>query len=59
MTLSLATGRIATDEDRQRLQKKFDEEGWRLFDDRWVRQRVRELANQDYEDDLAVLVAKL
>jgi hypothetical protein len=57
--LGLATSKVASDKDRQRLQEKFHEEGWRLFDDCWIRQRVRELADQDYEDDLAVLVAKL
>jgi len=57
--MGLAAANVASDRDRERLQAKFNQEGWRFFDDRWIRQRVRELADQDYVDDLAVLVAKL
>lgn len=55
----LVTGKIATDTDRSKLHKLFNENGWMLRDEPWIRQELEKLAKKGYENDIAIVVAKL
>lgn len=57
--LGLATGNIARRSDRAALRTHFDEHGWRLLDDTWVRDQLAATSKQGYENDVAIVVAKI
>lgn len=57
--LCLACGRIATDSDRTALHKHFAEKGWELWDESWLRERLKRMSNQSYENQVSAVVAKL
>jgi len=57
--LCLVAGRIATEQDRLKLAKKFDDARWQLWDDTWIRGTLTEIANLGYEDDVSAVVAKI
>lgn len=57
--LGLATGKIAGGSDRAALLAQFDQQGWRLLDDAWVRQKLAATSTQGYENEVAIVVAKL
>jgi len=57
--LGLATGNIAKRTDRAGLQALFEKENWRLLDDDWVRERLKDTAGAGYENDVAIVVAKI
>jgi len=59
VTLCLATGKIATSTDRRGLAAMFRQKGWLLFDDAWVRMKLRDTASAAYENDVALVVAKV
>ena len=59
ITLCLATGKIAKRTDRGGLKQHFQDNGWLLFDDEWVRERLGNTANAGYENEVAYVVAKL
>lgn len=59
ITLCLATGKIASRTDRDGMTKHFQDNGWLLFDDEWVRERLGKTANAGYENDVSYVVAKL
>ena len=56
---ALVTGKIATDRDRRSLHRFFEEQGWLLFDEYWVKSRLENLAKKGYENEVAIIVAKL
>lgn len=55
----LVAGRIATESDCKKLHQYFEEQGWLLYDDKWIRQGLEKASAGSYEDDIAVIVAKL
>lgn len=57
--LALATGKIAKVTDRDALNAWFDSNGWILFDDHWVQEKLQELKDSRYENDIAFVAAKL
>lgn len=57
--LCLACGRIATDIDREGLRKHFDEQGWELWDETWLRDRLKHMSTGGYENQISAVVAKL
>lgn len=59
MKLCLACRRIATDTDRSGLHKHFDEKGWELWDEPWLRERLKCMSTQSYENQVSAVVAKL
>ncbi|TXT29235.1 MAG: hypothetical protein FD138_2451 [Planctomycetota bacterium] len=59
ITLCLATGKIAGRTNRGGLKQHFQDNGWLLFDDEWVRERLGNTANTGYENEVAHVVAKL
>ena len=44
---------------REELRSHFAENGWDLYDDEWLRDRLREVANGGYENQVSAVVAKL
>lgn len=57
--LCLACGRIPSEADRGALHTRFSEAGWELWDEHWLRDRLREMANRGYENQVAAVVSKL
>jgi hypothetical protein len=55
----LVTGKIYSESNREKLRQLFNEQGWLLFDDLWVKDRLSRIAKIGYEDNMAVIVAKL
>src|SRR5574340_1187006 len=56
---ALAAGRIYSDYDREMLHEYFEQHHWLLFDEAWIDEKMRLLATLGYEDDIAIIVAKL
>ncbi len=59
VTLCLAAGHIASSTDRTELARHMRRNGWRLFDEPWIEDRLRAAANAKYENDIAYVVAKI
>jgi hypothetical protein len=59
VTLCLAVGKIASGTDAEGLDARFKSEGWRLFTDVWIRDRLLKASGQGYENDIAFVVSKL
>ena|SRR5947209_54049 len=57
--LCLACGRIASPADREGLKARFAAEGWELWDEPWLRQRLKEMSDGGYENQVSAVVAKL
>jgi len=57
--LSLACGRIASSSDRRDLHKHFAENGWDLWDEQWLQQRLQIMSERGYENQVSAVVAKL
>ena len=55
----LAAGKIATEGDRKSIHQYFDQQGWLLYDDEWIKKQLIAASTGGYEDDIAILVAKL
>jgi len=59
ISLCLACGRIASELDRKGLSKRFAEECWELWDEAWLRARLKEMASGGYENQVSAVVSKL
>lgn len=57
--LCLATGKIASENDRDELEELFEEKGWGLFTDDWIKKELIELSNSGYENEVAMVVTKI
>lgn len=57
--LCLACGRIASESDRAALQEHFQANGWELWDEAWLRARLKAVADSGYENQISAVVAKL
>jgi hypothetical protein len=55
----LVAGKIASNKDRAALHTYFDGKGWLLFDETWLQKKLVSLAELGYENDTAIMVAKL
>ena len=58
-TFKVSHGRIATDAGRQGLQKRFAQEGWELWNEAWLRDKLRNMADGGCENQVSAVVAKL
>ncbi len=56
---SLAAGKIRNDADRATIRKHFEAQGWDLWDEQWLRERLQRMAQQGYENQVSAVVAKL
>jgi hypothetical protein len=59
ITLCLACGRIASDADRRKLHDHFQAQNWLLWDEDWLRQRLKQMADGGYENQVSAVVSKL
>jgi hypothetical protein len=59
VTLCLAAGKIASDQDRLKLQSHFLANGWVLWDDKWLRNALSSVALRGYENEVPAIMAKL
>ena len=57
--LCLAAGKVARRTDRDAMARCFEQNGWRLLDDRWIRSELRKTADADYENEIAFVVSKI
>jgi hypothetical protein len=57
--LCLACGRIATDADREGLRKHFAEKAWELWDEAWLREKLKAMSERGYENQVSAVVSKL
>ena len=57
--LSLAAGKVRNDGDRAAIHAYFEEQGWELWDEAWLRERLRSMAQQGYENQVSAVVSKL
>jgi len=57
--LALAIGKKAKATDRELLKNWFATNKWTLFDDEWVHDRLRNLKDSKYENDIAYVATKL
>ena len=55
----LVTGNIFNHKEREEICAHFAREGWLLFDENWVKNGLLALANSGYDNDVAVITAKL
>ena len=55
----LVTGNIFNHKERDEIRAHFAREGWLLFDEFWVKKGLLALANSGYDNDVAVITAKL
>lgn len=59
MNLCLACGKIASDKNREGLKKLFKKQGWELWDEKWLKEKLGHMAAQGYENQVSSVVAKL
>ncbi|MGF6428357.1 hypothetical protein [Bradyrhizobium elkanii] len=59
VALCLACGRIASESDRQMIKAHFAEQGWQLWDEYWLRDRLKDMAAGGYENQISAVVSKL
>ena len=59
VVLGLACGRVRSQKDREKLAEIFAAKGWQLFDDEWVKASLHEMAEESFENNAAVMTAKL
>jgi hypothetical protein len=57
--LSLACGKVRNETDRAAIRKHFTAQGWELWDEAWLRERLQRMAQQGYENQVSAVVAKL
>lgn len=55
----LVAGNIVNNNDRKKLHAHFEQRGWMLYDEFWVKKGLLALAKIGYDNDVAVLTAKL
>jgi hypothetical protein len=56
--LSLACGKVR-DRDRDWLRQHFKAQGWELWDEPWLRERLKLMSERGYENQVSAVVAKL
>ncbi len=59
VVLALAAGRFATEADRVAVRCHFEENGWELFDDKWLCEQLIEMSKGSYENETDAVVSKI
>ena len=57
--LALVCGKIVRERDRHLLKEHFEKNGWRLWDDAWLTEKLAEMSKGGYENSSVAVVAKL
>ncbi len=55
----LVAGKVKTSKDRESLKDYFDTKGWLFKDESWLKSGLKKSAAMQYEDDVAMIVAKI
>lgn len=45
--------------EKSRVKAHFDENGWLLFDNEWIKEKLKRVSKIGYEDNIAVIVSKI
>lgn len=56
---ALAAGRIKSEADKKAIRSRFAKNGWELWDDVWLKDRLRKMSEGGYEDQISAVVTKL
>jgi hypothetical protein len=59
IVLCLAAGNIATAKDKEELTSLFKRRKWLLFDDSWLRGKLKDVSDTKYENEIAAIIAKI
>jgi len=59
LNYALAAGKIHFSEDESKIRDYFSKKGWKLFSPRQIKERIKELAEKGWEDNLITITAKL
>jgi|SRR5271165_1706944 len=57
--VSLACGKMKSEKDRTAVRAHFEAQGWELWDEPWLKERLKRMAKQGYENQVSAVVAKL
>ena len=57
--LCLAVGKVAGEGSRRELHRHFEQQGWILWDDRWIREELQRTAESSYENQVPLIVTKI
>lgn len=57
--LALVCGKIVREQDRQLLRAHFEKNAWLLWDDEWLKERLRSMSRGGYENSPVAVVSKL
>ena len=57
--LALVCGKIVSAQDRQLLRSHFEKNGWILWDDEWLKQKLKAMSESGYENSPVAVVSKL
>ena len=57
--LLLAAGMVRNETGRAAIRAHFERQGWELWDEPWLRERLQRMAQQGYENQVSAVVAKL
>jgi hypothetical protein len=57
--LSLACGKIKNDADGAIIRSHCEGQGWDVWDEPWLRERLRQMAEQGYDNQVSAVLAKL
>ena len=57
--LSLACGKVRSEQDRAAIRSIFTEQGWEFWDEAWLQDRLERMAQQGDENQVSAIVAKL
>ena len=59
ITLGLAASKFKSKEDRELTTAHFNERGWILWDDTWLLDRLRKMAQRGYENNTVRVIARV
>lgn len=59
LTYCLVAGKVFSEKDKTSLRKYFDQKGWLFYDNGWLKERLKTASDSRYEDDIAMIVAKI
>ena len=59
LSYCLIAGKVYSENDRNKLSQLFQEKGWIFLDDIWLKEKLKSASLSQYEDDIAMIVAKI
>ena len=59
LSYCLVAGKVYSEKDRENLREHFSNNGWLFYDNLWLKEKLKNAADSQYEDDTAMIVAKI